>query len=73
MPGQMSATDIIRMWVSAHQVKLTELQQEKLDTAIELIAEGCYQAGKKAAWEEAVDMEETQATRDSVHGSDSEA
>jgi len=73
MASQMDATQVIRLWQSAHNVNLTELAHEKLMAAVNLICEGCYSAGKKAAYEEVLDSEEEQATRDSVHGSDSAA
>lgn len=41
----MSAQQIIEVWRSFHSVELTQLQADKLEAAVLLIAEGSYKAG----------------------------
>jgi len=43
--GDMSATQIIKVWKSFHGVELTQLQEDKLEAAVLMIAEGSYKAG----------------------------
>ena len=49
----MNAKQILEVWRSFHSVELTELQQDKLLAAVNIIADGSYMLGKKEGLAEA--------------------